>query len=147
MNQATLTACQGDGTFESKYGGLMYKYKVTVKNQDGQEITGTVNAKSDNPKWMSLVGTDAPVWYQQKGEYKGVPNFSLDTQNPAEMRTRTIGKSDDTTKRIENSWAIQTAIQCLGTIDDTGMSDDEYLKRVHTLSPRLKKLRDLLCQS
>lgn len=144
MHKATITSVTSNGTWKHQNGFEMYSYEVTLNPEEGEEFTATVNAKSDNPKWMGHVNGQ-PVWYVTKGEHKGIPRVGIDTRPPQDRGS--YSKQDpDTVKRIENSWAIQTAIQCLGPIGQSELSDDEYLKRVHELAPRLKKLRDVLGQ-
>ncbi len=144
--QAKLTSVQGDGTWEGKYG-TMYQFIVTVEEPSGIETVGSVNAKSSDPKWMALQGTDQPVWFERMGEHNGTAKLKIHATDPSESGSRSFGarKSDpETTKRIENSWAVQTAIQIMGPLSEYQEGVDSYLKYVFELAPRLKKMRDKL---
>ncbi len=144
MNKAKITSVQGDGTWEGQHG-TMYSFVVTLQAEDGTTVTAQVNAKSDTPKWMPLVGTDTPVWYQVTGEYQGAKKAKLDTQDPALGRG---GRGQDplTTKRIECSWAIQTAIATMGPITSYTEGPDAYLSQVFTLAPRFLAMRNKLME-
>jgi hypothetical protein len=139
--QAKLTSVQGGGTWEGKYG-TMYQFIVIVEEPSGIETVGSVNAKSSDPKWMALQGTDQPVWFERIGEHNGTAKLKLSATDPAQARPR--GNDPETSKRIENSWAVQTAIQIMGPLSEYQEGVDSYLKYVFELAPRLKKMRDKL---
>lgn len=137
MTQGKITQVQGNGHFDTA-NGRFFSFHVEL---DGNALTlFEVNAKTETPRWK--VGDT--VWYEVTGEYKGVKKAKFSTQDPATSGAPRAGarpQDPETTKRIENSWAVQTAIQLHGPID-TGENLESYLTRIQTTAGLLLTTRD-----
>lgn len=130
MNTGKISSIQGNGSFETA-NGKFYSFHVQL---DGAGDTYEVNAKSETPRWKE----GDSIWYTVTGEYKGVKKAKFSTQDPsAPVGTRTADPA--TTKRIENSWAVQTAIQVLGPLKG---AEDAYLDAIKRMAGKLLVLRD-----
>lgn len=130
MNTGKISSIQGNGSFETA-NGKFYSFHVQL---DGAGDTYEVNAKSETPRWKE----GDTIWYTVTGEYKGVKKAKFSTQDPsAPVGTRTADPA--TTKRIENSWAVQTAIQVLGPLKG---AEDAYLDAIKRMAGKLLVLRD-----
>lgn len=137
MNQGKITQVQGNGHFDTT-NGRFYSFHVEL---DGNALTMfEVNAKSETPRWK--VGDQ--IWYEITGEYKGVKKAKFSTQDPATSGAPRIGgrpQDPETTKRIENSWAVQTAIQLHGSLLK-GEGVEDYLAKIKTTAGLLLTTRD-----
>lgn len=130
MNTGKISSIQGNGSFETA-NGKFYSFHVQL---DGAGDTYEVNAKSETPRWKE----GDSIWYTVTGEYKGVKKAKFSTQDPsAPVGARTADPA--TTKRIENSWAVQTAIQVLGPLKG---AEDAYLDAIKRMAGKLLVLRD-----
>tara|TARA_R110002020_G_scaffold385470_3_gene596385 strand:- start:2564 stop:3028 length:465 start_codon:yes stop_codon:yes gene_type:complete len=137
MKETKIKSIQSNGTWESKFG-LMYQFEVEL--EDG--TLGEANSKSETPPYSQ----GSTVWYDVKAETPYGKKLKISTSDPnANQNTSYVAPanmSSDTQKRIENSWAVQTAIQVYGAIPQTGYDLKTYLDRVSELAPRLLEMRD-----
>ena len=136
MTQGKITQVQGNGHFDTA-NGRFYSFHVEL---DGNALTlFEVNAKTETPRWK--VGDT--VWYEVTGEYKGVKKAKFSTQDPTIAGGRPGARPQDpeTTKRIENSWAVQTAIQLHGPLSP-GENLEGYLTRIQSTAGLLLTTRD-----
>lgn len=135
MTKAVITQVQGNGTFDSQYG-VMYKYHVEFDNGD---LQAEATSKTSPPPWKE----GDTVWYEVTGEFRGLAKVKISRQDPAASKFGGGGvarrEDPDLQKRIENSWAIQTAVQIVGPTE--GIPD---WKRIQTLALNLLYLRDHL---
>ena len=136
MKKTTIKSIQSNGTWDSKFG-LLYKFEVEM--EDG--TIGVSNAKSKTPP--SEQGST--VWYDIKGENRYGNSLKITTSDPArqqQSQSSYTPQTSDTQTRIENSWAVQTAIQVYGSLPQTGYDLNTYLKKVNELAPALLEMRD-----
>ncbi len=142
MNKSKIDELVGNGTWEGQYG-MMYSFNIRL--EDGTE--GEVNSKSETPPYG--VGDD--VWYEVKQETAFGKKLKVSTQDPAQRPTGGFAgggrKKEDPAlqKRIENSWAIQTAIQVMGPKPDE-VTFSAYSLVVEDTALSLLKLRDSINQ-
>mgnify|MGYP003127378904 CR=1 FL=1 len=134
-----IDSIQGAGTYESQHGTLysfeyVFEDDSTIKAnhktltspfKSGDEVEVIVKGSRDNFSW---------------GQVKKPESQNFNSSN------NTTGK-DETVKRIENSWAINTAVLALGNISGSIISKaskDAYLHRVEVMAIELLKVRDKL---
>lgn len=113
--------------------GTMYDYVVTL--EDG--VTGTASSTS----------AEAPPY----GEGDEVEYTKTENQFGTKLKIKKAGgnfgsgggfkQNPETQKRIENSWAIQTAVQIIG---HQQVEIEDYLKQVRELAKVLLTERDNL---
>lgn len=133
MNQGKISSIQGNGSFETA-NGKFYSFHVQL---DGAGDTYEVNAKSETPRWKE----GDTIWYTVTGEYRGIKKAKFSTQDPsAPVGARAADPA--TTKRIENSWAVQTAIQVLGPLTTKWGDEEAYLDGIKRMAGKLLTLRD-----
>lgn len=138
MKQATLSSLQGNGTWNTNQGKLMYAFHVQLS--DG--VAGECNSISETPPYK--VGDN--VYYEIKGQSpKGTPRLKVSTSPPFQgtARQQPVNK-DETTKRIEASWAINAAISSLGVLKG---DKDTYLNRVEAMGRELLLRRDSIVKT
>jgi hypothetical protein len=128
-----IDSIQGAGTYESQHGTLysfeyVFEDDSTIKAnhktltspfKSGDEVEVIVKGSRDNFSW---------------GQVKKPESANFNSSN------NTTGK-DETVKRIESSWAINTAVLALGNLSG---DKDAYLNRVDVMAKKLLKLRDKL---
>ena len=134
MVQAQIESIQGKGDWQGKFG-TMYTFEISLN--DG--TVGEANSKTEQPPYK--VGDE--VWYEIKGENQygkklkisknGLQSFGGRKEDPAIQ------------KRIENSWAIQTAVQILGVKPDK-VTLNAYTTALEETAEAMLKLRDTLNQ-
>ena len=136
MIKTTIKTIQANGTWEGKFG-VMYQFEVELEDS----TVGEVNAKTETPPYT--VGST--VWYEIKGENAYGKKLKITTSDPDQQSggfKAPAPQGSDTQTRIENSWAVQTAIQIYGPIPQTGFDIETYLKKVADLAPRMLEMRD-----
>tara|TARA_R110000824_G_scaffold163602_1_gene339384 strand:+ start:1172 stop:1636 length:465 start_codon:yes stop_codon:yes gene_type:complete len=136
MKKTTIKSIQANGTWESNFG-LMYQFEVEL--EDG--TVGMANSKNQTPPYAQ----GSTVWYDVKSETKYGKKLKITTSDPAgqqQSQSSYTPQSSDTQTRIENSWAVQTAIQVYGSLPQTGLDLLTYLKKVNELAPTLLDMRD-----
>tara|TARA_R110001599_G_scaffold97678_2_gene251794 strand:+ start:445 stop:978 length:534 start_codon:yes stop_codon:yes gene_type:complete len=136
MIETKIKTIQANGTWEGKYG-TMYQFEVEMEDS----TVGEANAKTPTPPYS--VGST--VWYDVKGETKYGKKLKISTSDPNQQQqsqSNFTPQSSDTQTRIENSWAVQTAIQIYGPLPATGYDLQTYLKKVNELAPTLLEMRD-----
>ena len=136
MKETKIKSIQANGTWDGQYG-TMYQFEVEL--EDG--TVGEANSKSQTPPYSQ----GSTVWYDVKAETKYGKKLKITTSNPNAHQQKPSSfapQSSDTQMRIENSWAVQTAIQVYGAIPQTGYDLKTYLDRVNELAPKLLEMRD-----
>ena len=138
MIQATLSSLQGNGTWTTNQGKLMYAFHVQLS--DG--VAGECNSISETPPYA--VGDN--VYYEIKGQSpKGTPRLKVSTSPPFQgtARQQPVNK-DETTKRIEASWAINVAVNSLGILKG---DREPYLNAVESMARELLLRRDSIVKT
>ena len=144
---ATITRIMPNGSFTTQ-NGQFFSFHVEF---DGNGLSiFEANAKSATPKWQ--VGQQ--IWYTVTGEHQGIKKVKISTLDPAGA----IGGGNQqggggnwpgtggartqdpaTTKRIENSWAVQTAVEIAGPMKG---DQEQYLEKIQNLAGHLLTIRD-----
>jgi hypothetical protein len=145
MKKTTIKSIQANGTWESNFG-LMYQFEVEL--EDG--TVGMANSKNQTPPYAQ----GSTVWYDVKSETKYGKKLKISTSDPAGHQQQPSSftpqssdtQSSDTQTRIENSWAVQTAIKIYGSLPATGYDLQTYLRKVNELAPTLLEMRDKVGQ-
>lgn len=134
MVQAQIESIQGKGDWQGKFG-TMYTFEVSFV--DG--TVGEANSKTEQPPYK--VGDE--VWYEVKGENQYGKKLKISKNPPQSFG----GRKEDPAiqKRIENSWAIQTAVQILGVKPDK-VTLNAYTTALEETAEAMLKLRDTLNQ-
>jgi len=132
MKNSKITALQSNGTWQTKRGDIMYSFEIQF--EDGQ--VGQCNAKTEEPPYA--VGDS--VFYEVTRTTNFGDTLKVTKNDPAAFNG--APKSQTTQKNIENSWAIQTAVQIIGVCQDE--TYDEYLEGVAILARILLLERDNL---
>ena len=132
MKNSKITAMQGAGTWETKRGDLMYSFDIEF--EDGQ--IGQCNAKTAEPPYA--IGDVA--FYEVTNTTKFGDKLKVNKNDPAAFNGSP--KPQSTQKNIENSWAIQTAVQIVGSCQSEKY--DEYLEQIAILARILLLERDNL---
>tara|TARA_R100001530_G_scaffold4135_2_gene5750 strand:- start:26 stop:538 length:513 start_codon:yes stop_codon:yes gene_type:complete len=131
MQNKTVASIQGAGTYESPHG-LLYKFDYTFED----ETTISANHKTQAPPFK--VGDEVEVVVRGSkdnftwGQVRRPENKSYNTP------TKPYGK-DETTKRIEASWAVNTAVGGLGSLKD--------LSEVERYARELLLMRDRIVET
>ena len=137
MIQATLSSLQGNGTWTTNQGKLMYAFHVQLS--DG--VAGECNSISETPPYA--IGDN--VWYEIKGQSpKGTPRLKVSTSPPFQGTAKQPVNKDETTKRIEASWAINVAVSSLGILKG---DRDIYLDTVEAMARELLLRRDSIVKT
>ncbi len=134
MAQAQIESIQGKGDWQGKFG-TMYTFEVAFN--DG--TVGEANCKTENPPYK--VGDEVYYEVQRENQYGKKLKIS---KNPPQTFG---GKKEDPAmqRRIENSWAIQTAVQILGAKPDK-VTLKAYSVVLQETAEAMLKLRDTLNQ-
>ena len=138
-NLKTVASIQGAGTYESPHG-LLYKFDYTFKD----ETTIGANHKTTTPPFK--VGDEVEVIVRGTngnftwGQVKRPENLQF---NSSSGKPKPSNK-DETTKRIEASWAINAAISTLGHLKG---NKDVYLTSVEAMARELLKRRDSIVKT
>lgn len=135
MVQAQIESIQGNGDWEGKFG-TMYKFEVSFN--DG--TVGQANSKTEQPPYK--VGDE--VYYEVVSNNERYGKKLKISKNPPQSFG---GRKEDPAiqKRIENSWAIQTAVQILGVKPDK-VTLNAYTTALEETAEAMLKLRDTLNQ-
>lgn len=142
MTKSKVENLQGNGTWEGQFGTM---YSFNIELADG--TYGEVNSKSETPPY----GVGDEVWYEVKQETSFGKKLKVSTQDPAARGSyagggaRVGARKEDPAlqKRIENSWALQTAVQVLGPKPDEA-TFASYSLVLEDVALSLLKLRDTL---
>ena len=139
MIQATLSSLQGNGTWTTNQGKLMYAFHVQLS--DG--VAGECNSISETPPYK--VGDN--VYYEIKGQSpKGTPRLKVSTSPPFQgtaQSPKPTNRSEDI-KRIEASWAINSSILALGILKG---DRETYLNVVESMARELLNRRDSIVKT
>lgn len=135
-----ITRIMPNGGFSTQ-NGQFYSFHVEIDSLKVYEA----NAKSEQPRWK--VGDQ--VWFTVTGEHQGISKIKISLQDPANAVGGASGgysggggaRTQDpaTQKRIENSWAVQVAVQIAGPMKG---DQDQYLERIQNLAGHLLTIRD-----
>ena len=139
MKQATLSSLQGNGTWNTNQGKLMYAFHVQLS--DG--VAGECNSISETPPYA--VGDN--VYYEIKGQSpKGTPKLKISTSPPFQGTSHggTPRNRAEDIKRIEASWAINSSILALGILKG---DRDTYLNTVEAMARKLLLRRDSIAKT
>lgn len=133
MKNSKITSLQSNGTWESKRGDTMYAFEIAF--EDGQ--VGQCNSKTEEPPYE--IGEIA--WYEvTSSSTKFGDSLKVSKSDPEAFRGGNNNANQQ--KNIENSWAIKTAVQIIGTCKEE--SYDEYLEQIGILARILLLERDNL---
>ena len=130
MKNSKIKSVQNNGSYQSKFdGSTMYTFEIQL--EDGE--VGEVSAKSED-RWKQgdeVEYTSTPSKFGNKLKLNKPGSQSFGSRKP----------DGDTQKRIENSWAIQTAIKLHGELEgDYGT----YMSRIMVTASDLLRRRDSL---
>ena len=130
MKNSKIKSVQNNGSYQSKFdGSTMYTFEIQL--EDGE--VGEVSAKSED-RWKEgdeVEYTCSPSKFGNKLKLNKPGSQSFGSRKP----------DGDTQKRIENSWAIQTAIKLHGELEgDYGV----YMSRIMVTASDLLRRRDSL---
>ncbi len=133
MGKSKIKSVQAKGTYDSKFdGSTMFSFEIEL--EDG--ILGEVSAKSED-RWKAGDEVEYTVTTSPYGKKLKLtkPDFkSFNSNYPRKP-------DNETQKRIENSWAIQTAINLLGSLEG---EYQPYMERVMGTASDLLRRRDSL---
>ncbi len=138
-NLKTVASIQGAGTYESPHG-LLYKFDYTFED----ETTIGANHKTTTPPFK--VGDEVEVIVRGTngnftwGQVKRPENLQF---NNSSSKAKPTNK-DETTRRIEASWAINAAISSLGILKG---DKDTYLNTVEAMGRELLLRRDSIVKT
>jgi hypothetical protein len=134
MAVSKVIAVHPDGTFTNDYG-VLYKFRYAF--EDGTTITA--NHKTEEPRFKP--GDDAE--YMVNGTRDGNA-WGKVTRPEGGKRSYTMQRSNDqTTERIERSWAFGQAVQILGSLDAVNTdSVKKYMIEACRLAEVCLKARD-----
>ena len=132
MKNSKITALQSSGTWETKRGDTMYSFEIQFED----EQTGQCNAKTSEPPYA--IGDVA--FYEVTRTHSLGDTLKVTKNDPAAFNGSP--KPQSTQKNIENSWAIQTAVQIVGSCQSE--TYDEYLEQIAILARILLLERDNL---
>lgn len=139
MKQANLSSLQGNGTWTTNQGKLMYAFHVQLS--DG--VAGECNSVSEIPPYK--VGDN--VWYEINGQSpKGTPKLKISTSPPFQGTAQSpqpTNRAEDI-KRIEASWAINSSILALGILKG---DREPYLNAVESMARELLNRRDSIVKT
>lgn len=130
MKNSKIKSVQNNGSYQSKFdGSTMYTFEIQL--EDGE--VGEVSAKSED-RWKEGDEVEYTLTISKFGN-------KLKLNKPGSQSIGSRKPDDDTLKRIENSWAIKTAIQLHGQLEgDYGT----YMSRVMVTASDLLRRRDSL---
>jgi hypothetical protein len=130
MKNSKIKSVQNNGSYQSKFdGSTMYTFEIQL--EDGE--VGEVSAKTED-RWKEgdeVEYTCSPSKFGNKLKLNKPGSQSFGSRKP----------DDETLKRIENSWAIKTAIQLHGQLED---DYGTYMSRVMVTASDLLRRRDSL---
>lgn len=142
---AQITKILPNGNFTTANGQF---FSFHVEFDGNANALYEANAKSAEPRWK--VGDT--IWYVVTGERQGIKKVKISTQDPngavggaaagGGAPSRSFAQDPATTKRIENSWAVQTAINIIGPWSPGKVGEDDYLQKVKRMAGRLLSIRD-----
>ena len=131
MQNKTVASIQGAGTYESPHG-LLYKFDYSFED----ETTISANHKTQAPPFK--VGDEVEVVVRGSKD-----NFTWGQvrrpENKAYSTPTQSYSKDETTKRIEASWAVNTAVVGLGSLKD--------LSEVERYARELLLMRDRIVET
>ena len=135
MVQAQIESIQGKGDWQGKFG-TMYTFEISLN--DG--TVGEANSKTEQPPYK--VGDE--VYYEVVSNNERWGKKLKISKNPPQSFG---GRKEDPAiqRRIENSWAIQTAVQILGVKPDK-VTLNAYTTALEETAEAMLKLRDALNQ-
>lgn len=131
MGQTKIKSIQAQGTYQGQTGTV---YKFEVELEDGE--VGEVGAMTEN-RWSE--GDEVEY---TKTDTKWGPKLKL--QKPGFTPSAPGGgfkQNPETQKRIENSWAIGTAVQIIG---HQQIPKEDYYKQMREIACDLLNERDNL---
>jgi len=126
-----IDSIQGAGTYESQHGTL-YSFEYVFEDDStikANHKTLTSPFKSGDEVEVIVKGTKDNFSWGQVKKPESV-NYSSN---------KSSSNKEETVKRIESSWAINTAVLALGNLSG---DKDAYLNRVEVMAKKLLKLRD-----
>ena len=130
MKNSKIKSVQNNGSYQSKFdGSTMYTFEIQL--EDGE--VGEVSAKSED-RWKQgdeVEYTCSPSKFGNKLKLNKPGSQSFGSRKP----------DLETQKRIENSWAIQTAIKLHGELEG---DYETYMSRVMVTASDLLRRRDTL---
>ena len=130
MKNSKIKSVQNNGSYQSKFdGSTMYTFEIQL--EDGE--VGEVSAKSED-RWKEgdeVEYTSTPSKFGNKLKLNKPGSQSFGSRKP----------DADTQKRIENSWAIQTAIKLHGELEG---DYETYMSQMMLTASDLLRLRDSL---
>ena len=130
MGKSKIKSVQNNGSYQSKFdGSTMYTFEIQL--EDGE--VGEVSAKSED-RWKEgdeVEYTSTPSKFGNKLKLNKPGSQSFGSRKP----------DADTQKRIENSWAIQTAIKLHGELEG---DYETYMSQMMLTASDLLRLRDSL---
>ena len=131
MKNSKIKSVQTSGDYQSKFdGSTMYTFEIQL--EDGS--VGEVSAKSQD-RWKEGDEVEYTITTSPKFGNK------LKLNKPGSQSFGSRKPDGDTQKRIENSWAIQTAIKLHGELEgDYGV----YMSRIMVTASDLLRRRDSL---
>ena len=132
MKNSKITALQANGTWQTKRGDTMYSFEIQFED----EQTGQCNAKTAEPPYA--IG-DVVFYEVTRSSHHG-DTLKVTKNDPTAFNG--APKPQTTQKNIENSWAIQTAVQIVGSCKEE--TYDEYLEQIGILARILLIERDNL---
>ena len=132
MTQATLQACQANGTWNASHG-VMYSFEVQMS--DG--TSGECNSKSEQPPYS--VGDT--VWYEITGQTpRGANKLKVSARPPFNPQQGAQGGAVNRPKSrqddIAKQWAINAGIQLLIATKGEFTRDDVALEAKALLEMR-----------
>lgn len=136
--KTTIKHIVPEGPWESQHGTL-YAQKITFAD----DVVGAANTKSETPPYVE----GDTVWYAVTSENSYGKKVKV-TKNDPESTGGAFaggagrGQSDATTKRIEASWAITTAI-AWAALEGSELNEDELVKGARLVL----ELRDTIHQA
>jgi hypothetical protein len=135
MKNSKITALQSSGTWETKRGDTMYSFEIQFED----EQVGQCNAKTAEPPYA--IGDVA--FYEVTRTHSLGDTLKVTKNDPAAFNGNSGGNTNvNAQKNIENSWAIKTAVQIVGSCQSE--TYDEYLEQIAILARILLLERDNL---
>lgn len=135
MKNSKITALQANGTWQTKRGDTMYSFEIQFED----EQTGQCNAKTAEPPYA--IGD--MVFYEVTRSTNFGDVLKVTKNDPTAYNGESgAPKNSSTQRNIENSWAIQTAVQIIGSCKEE--TYDAYLEQMGILARILLMERDNL---
>jgi len=132
MKNSKITALQSNGTWQSKRGDTMYSFEIQFED----EQVGQCNSKTAEPPYA----LGDMVFYEVTRSTNFGDVLKVTKNDPSEFNG--APKNSSTQRNIENSWAIQTAVQIIGSCKEE--TYDGYLEQMGILARILLMERDNL---